>query len=73
MVTYFQNYDSTSLTYLQYVLEDQAGIVFNCYYSVTDPTAMSSTNGYGLNIIGWNILYNLGYMYTDGKGVYAAA
>ena len=36
-----------------------------------DPTALgSSSNGLGLKVEGWNILYNLGYMYNDGKKVY---
>ena len=39
---------------------------FNCFYSVFDPTN-SAENPSGLKYIGWNILYNLGYMYTDIK------
>ena len=39
---------------------------FNCFYSVTDPTN-ASENPSGIKYIGWNILYNLGYMYTDAK------
>lgn len=39
---------------------------FNCFFSVTDPTN-SKENPSGVNYIGWNVLYNLGYMYTDVK------
>lgn len=39
---------------------------FNCFYAVFDPTN-SEENPSGIQYIGWNILYNLGYMYTDIK------
>lgn len=34
-----------------------------------DPTALTSESyGFGIDVVLWNILYNLGYMYTDIKG-----
>ena len=59
------------LTYFQKVLYYGSGITFNCYYSVKDPSANSGTdNGFGPTILMWNVLYNLGYMYSDGKAIY---
>lgn len=47
-------------------MEGFGGSTFNCFYSVKDPAALGST-GYDLTleVVGWNILYNLGYMYND--------
>ena len=52
------------------MLHYSAGITFNCLYSIKDPTAIgSSSYGFGLKVIGWNILYNMGYMYNDGAKI----
>jgi hypothetical protein len=51
-------------------LQFSSGSSFNCFYSVRDPTALTQDSyGFGPNIIAWNILYNLGYMYSDTKKV----
>lgn len=55
-----------ALDSFQSLLEGQAGFSFNCFYSVKDPTASGSTS-LSIKLFGWNILYNLGYMYTDIK------
>lgn len=57
---------SSMLEELQNVLEGFGGATFNCFYSVRDPAALGPS-GYDLTleVIGWNILYNLGYMYND--------
>jgi hypothetical protein len=53
------------------VLEYSSGATFNCFYSVKDPTALTQSGyGFGADIIVWNVLYNMGYMYSDGKKVY---
>lgn len=57
---------SSMLEELQNVLEGFGGSTFNCFYSVRDPAALGPS-GYDLTleVIGWNILYNLGYIYND--------
>ncbi len=54
------------LTSLQKVLKFSAGVTFNCFYTVKDPT---NFNNQGKDLsrttILFNILYNLGFMYTD--------
>jgi hypothetical protein len=59
---------STTLVLTNYakLLNGFGEATFNCFYSVTDPTN-AADNPSGINYIGWNILYNLGYMYTDVK------
>lgn len=43
-------------------------ITFNCYYTVTNPVVAAQYNRqFTLSVILWNILFNLGYMYTDVK------
>ena len=47
-----------------------ASIVFNCYYTVTNPVEAAQYNRkFNVFVILWNILFNLGYMYTDGKNI----
>jgi hypothetical protein len=42
------------------------GAGFNCFYSIKDPTAVGDDSyGFGIDIVMWNVLYNLGYMYND--------
>ena len=48
------------------------GVIFNCYYSVwtaVDPSTYSGVFG-GVTVL-LNILFNLGYMYTDVKNIMA--
>lgn len=63
--TYWGSDYSKALTSLQLIMEGFGESSFNCFYSVKDPTASGQTAGTGINYLGWNILYNLGYMYTD--------
>eukprot|EP00347_Sterkiella_histriomuscorum_P005546 403356198 len=66
--TYWGSDYNLALTSLQLMLEGFGESSFNCFYSVKDPTASGQTSGTGLKYIGWNVLYNLGYMYTDKIG-----
>ncbi len=44
------------------------GIIFNCFYTVTDPVEAASYNRkFEPKVILWNIIFNLGYMYTNVK------
>jgi hypothetical protein len=55
------------LNNLQGLLYSGSVSVFYCYYSVVDPTGFISNqvNPFALKTILWNILYSLGYFYTD--------
>lgn len=65
-----KDYD-TGLEELQKLLKYSAGLSFNCFYSVRDPTALGSQSyGFGPDIIMWNVLYNLGYMYADAVKIH---
>jgi hypothetical protein len=47
------------------------GSIFNCFYTITDPVQAAQYNKkFSLSVIGWNILFNLGYMYTNTKFIY---
>ncbi|CDW87218.1 UNKNOWN [Stylonychia lemnae] len=69
MVTKFKttNDDAAGLSSLSLLMQNVPGIAFNCYYSIVDPTNSGTTEQFSLVNIGWNILYNLGYMYSDIK------
>jgi hypothetical protein len=42
--------------------------LFNCFYAIKDPRGASSYNTqFSLILVGWNVLYNLGFIYTDVK------
>jgi len=46
------------------------GAIFNCYFTVTSPVvAADYSNGFSLSLLIWNILFNLGFMYTAVKGI----
>lgn len=48
-----------------------AASVFNCFYTVTDPVSAAQYNKkFSLTVIGWNVLFNLGFMYTNTKYIY---
>ena len=50
---------------------DVHGSIFNCYYTVTNPVQAAQYNkSFSLIVIGWNLLFNLGYMYTNTKMIY---
>lgn len=50
------------------------GTVFNCFYSVTDPVGSAQYNKkFSLLTTFWNVIFNLGYMYTNGKFFYTFA
>jgi hypothetical protein len=62
----------SGLNNFQQVLFGVSGFTFNCYYSVTDPSGITNSNSkYSLKLIAWNVLYSLGYMYTDLYTVYS--
>jgi len=67
LVDYYEAEDrEDTLTSLQKTLKAFAGITFNCFYSVVDPTNFNNQGkGFGRTTIMFNVLYNLGYMYTD--------
>jgi hypothetical protein len=47
-----------------------AGITFNCFYTVTNPVAAAQYNKtFSIGVILWNILFNLGFIYTDSKNI----
>ena len=47
------------------------GTVYNCFFSVTEPgVAAGYSEDLTIITVLWNVLYNLGYMYTDGKNLY---
>lgn len=46
------------------------GAIFNCYFTFTSPViAADYANGFSLSLLFWNILFNLGFMYTAVKGI----
>lgn len=50
------------------------GTVFNCFYSITDPLGSAQYNKkFNLVTTFWNIIFNLGFMYTNGKFLYTFA
>ena len=52
----------------QTMLKLLRGTIFNCYYTVTDPVSAAQYNkSFSIEVILWNILFNVGYMYTDSK------
>jgi putative flippase GtrA len=47
------------------------GSVFNCFYTITDPVQAAQYNkSFSISVILWNVLFNLGYMYTNTKFIY---
>ena len=71
MVTKFSSLDiSNGLLQTQYLAKYTSNALFNCYYSVVDPGSSSEyQSDMSVAVVGWNVLYNAGYMYTD---VYSA-
>lgn len=70
MSTLYSTADYTgTLESLQALLEGAAGTTFSCFYSVKDPAGLGASSNedlvFGPILIAWNVLYNLGYMYTD--------
>lgn len=56
---------------IQALIKDLHGSLFNCYYTVTNPVQAAQYNkDFTFYVIGWNILFNLGYMYTNIKMIY---
>ena len=44
--------------------------MFNCFYTVRDPVGAAEYNrDFTPMVIAWNILFNLGFIYTDIKNV----
>ena len=45
-------------------------ILFNCFYTVRNPVQAAQYNReFTPMVIAWNLLFNLGFMYTDVKDV----
>lgn len=55
------------LNNLQGMLHSGSISVFYCYYAVADPTGFISNqvDPFALKTISWNLLYSLGYFYTN--------
>jgi hypothetical protein len=72
-------FDSTSQSYsignglknLQIILNSGALSVFYCYYAVVDPTGFlsSAIDPFSFGTIAWNLLYSIGFFYTDTYNV----
>ena len=46
------------------------GTLFNCFYTVINPVAAAQYNkAFTWMTIVWNILFNLGFMYTNAKNI----
>jgi len=59
-----------ALTNLQKILGSSGSSAFNCFYSVKDPIGFVNTDvPYNFWTIGWNLLYSLGYIYTDSVAI----
>jgi hypothetical protein len=44
---------------------------FNCFYTVFDPlTATRIRNDFDINVLLWNLLFNLGFFYTSFKNLF---
>jgi hypothetical protein len=63
------NDNSAGLASFDALLKNIPGITFNCFYAAVDPTNAGTTSQFSVKNIGWNILYNLGYMYSDLKNI----
>ena len=52
---------------LQLILQSASNSVFFCYFAVVDPTGFisSAVDPFAEKTIAWNLLYSLGYLYTD--------
>ena len=55
---------------LQSILRMLQSSVFNCFYSARDPIRATQYNKtISIFVILWNILFNLGYLYTNVKNI----
>ena len=60
-------YDETAKS-IASVLRSGNSILFNCFYTVTNPVEAAQYNRkFTWEVIGWNILFNLGFIYTNIK------
>jgi hypothetical protein len=56
----------TVLGYFEDLTDDINGAVYNCFFSIVTPgKAAGYTTAFTKTLVMWNILFNLGYMYTD--------
>jgi hypothetical protein len=52
------------------VTDDINGAVYNCFFSFTTPAvAAGYTTSLSVSLVMWNLLFNLGFMYTDIYGI----
>ncbi len=61
----------TALTYYQTFMRYSANATYYCFltaYVAVDPETY--TTRFTSSVVGFNVLYNLGYMYTDCKNIY---
>lgn len=50
---------------------DINGAVYNCFFSFTAPAvAAGYTTSLSVKLVSWNLLFNLGFMYTDIYSLY---
>jgi len=50
------------------VLRSGNNILFNCFYTITNPVEAAQYNRkFTPSVLLWNILFNLGYIYTNIK------
>lgn len=60
-------YDETAKS-IAAMLRSGNSIVFNCFYSITNPVEAAQYNReFTPSVILWNILFNLGFIYTNVK------
>ena len=80
MITFFNKNGSSfnvasGLQSLQDILHSSSLAVFYCYYAVVNPTGFISNQvkPFAPTTIAWNLLYSLGYLYTDSYNVVKTA
>ena len=57
-----------ALKAVQQTIQYIHGTIFNCFYSVTDPVEAAQYNkDFTIVTVIWNLLFNMGYMYTNSK------
>lgn len=58
----------TAMGEVQKLIRLGQGSFYNCYYTITNPVEAAQYNKkFSLTVILFNILFNLGYMYTASK------
>ena len=64
-----EEYEKT-MNEIKILLKMTSSSVFNCFFSVSEPLiAVNYNKGFDFKIFVWNILYNIGFMYTNVKNL----